>query len=42
MDLGRIYPCGVQTFRDIIEEAMVYVDKTALIYKMVRNTSMCF
>lgn len=24
---GRIYPVGVQTFSDIIEEGMVYVDK---------------
>lgn len=28
----RIYPVGVQTFSDIIEEGMIYVDKTALIY----------
>lgn len=42
MDLGRIYPCGVQTFSDIIEREMVYVDKTALIYKMVKKYKYVF
>ena len=42
MDLSRIYPCGVQTFSDIIEEGMVYVDKTALIYKMVKKYKYVF
>ena len=32
----RIYPVGVQTFSDIIEEGMIYVDKTALIYNMAK------
>ena len=31
----RIYPVGVQTFSDIIEESMIYVDKTALIYNKI-------
>ena len=33
----RIYPVGVQTFSDIIEEGMIYVDKTALIYNMAKK-----
>lgn len=39
---GRIYPVGVQTFSDIIEESMVYVDKTALIYNMVKKYKYVF
>ena len=39
---GRIYPVGVQTFSDIIEEGMVYVDKTALIYNMVKKYKYVF
>lgn len=42
MDLSRIYPCGVQTFSDIVERGMVYVDKTALIYKMVKKYKYVF
>lgn len=38
----RIYPVGVQTFSDIIEEGMVYVDKTALIYNMVKKYKYVF
>ena len=29
------YPIGVQTFKDIIQTGSVYVDKTAVIYRMV-------
>ena len=42
MELNRIYPCGVQTFCDIMEEGMVYVDKTALIYNMVKKYKYVF
>ena len=42
MELNRIYPCGVQTFSDIMEEGMVYVDKTALIYNMVKKYKYVF
>ena len=38
----RIYPVGVQTFNDIIEEGMIYVDKTALIYNMAKKYKYVF
>lgn len=37
MARDRIYPAGVQTFSDIIEQGMVYVDKTDLVYRMVKK-----
>ena len=37
MAQDRIYPAGVQTFSDVIEQGMVYVDKTALMYRMVKK-----
>ncbi len=42
MAVERIYPAGVQTFSDIIEEGMVYVDKTALVYNMVKKYKYVF
>lgn len=38
----RIYPAGVQTFSDIIEQGMVYVDKTGLMYRMVKKYKYVF
>lgn len=38
----RIYPAGVQTFSDIIEQGMVYVDKTALMHRMVKKYKYVF
>ena len=35
------YPIGVQTFEKLRQESFVYVDKTALMYKMV-NESSCY
>ncbi|MDO5342892.1 MAG: ATP-binding protein [Bacteroidia bacterium] len=35
------YPIGTQTFSKIIEEGMVYVDKTALIYQLAQK-NICF
>ena len=35
------YPIGVQTFEKLRQEGFVYVDKTALMYKMV-NESSCY
>ena len=35
------YPIGVQTFEKLRSEGFVYVDKTALVYKMV-NESSCY
>ena len=36
------YPIGIQTFSEIIENKMIYVDKTDLIYKMVNGTKYNF
>ena len=35
------YPIGTQTFSKIIEEGMVYVDKTALVYQLAQK-NICF
>lgn len=42
MPQDRIYPAGVQTFSDVIEQGMVYVDKTALVYRMVKKYKYAF
>ena len=42
MARDRIYPAGVQTFSDIIEQGMVYIDKTALVYRMVKKYKYVF
>lgn len=39
---NRKYPVGIQNFEKIREDGYVYVDKTALIYKMVRTGSYFF
>ena len=31
------YPIGIQTFSNIIKEGYIYVDKTALVYKMANE-----
>ena len=31
------YPIGIQSFSQIREDGYVYVDKTALIYDLVKN-----
>ena len=36
------YPIGVQSFEKLRTEGFVYVDKTALIYKMVTEGTTCF
>lgn len=39
-DMGnRIYPIGIQNFEKIRKEGYVYVDKTALMYKLVKSGS---
>ena len=38
----RIYPVGIQTFSEIIEEKYLYVDKTALIYDLVHQGKYVF
>ena len=34
---NRIYPIGIQNFEKIRKEGYVYVDKTALMYKLVKS-----
>ena len=42
-DMGnRIYPIGIQNFEKIRKEGYVYVDKTALMYKLVKSGSYFF
>lgn len=36
------YPIGIQDFKSIIEDGYVYVDKTALVYNMVKNGKIYF
>jgi len=38
----RIYPIGVQNFEKIRKDGYVYIDKTALIYRLVRSGSYYF
>lgn len=38
----RVFPIGEQVFENIINRQMVYVDKTALIYRMVTTNSKYF
>lgn len=33
------YPVGIQTFSEIITDKYLYVDKTALIYNLVKRES---
>jgi len=42
MEITRRYPLGIQTFEKIINENMLYVDKTELIYKLVQSYSYVF
>ena len=34
---NRLLPIGIPTFRTIIEGGYLYVDKTELVYELVRN-----
>ena len=36
------YPIGIQTFEEIIREGYVYVDKTALVYRLVSEGKIYF
>ena len=36
------YPVGIQTFGQIIEQGYVYVDKTALVYRLVTEGKIYF
>ena len=39
---NRIYPIGIQNFEKIRKDGYVYVDKTALIYQLVKSGSYYF
>ncbi len=39
---GRKYPLGIQTFENLIKGNYVYVDKTALVYRLVHEMKYCF
>ena len=36
------YPIGIQTFEQIIQDGYVYVDKTALVYELVKGSKIYF
>jgi hypothetical protein len=36
------YPIGIQTFANIINEGFLYVDKTALVYKLANDSKYYF
>lgn len=38
----KIYPIGIQNFEKLRKEGYFYIDKTALIYKMVKTGSYYF
>jgi len=42
MEITRRYPLGIQTFEKIINENMLYVDKTEQIYKLVQSYAYVF
>ena len=42
MELKRKYPVGIQNFEKLREDGFLYVDKTALIYQMVKSGSYFF
>jgi hypothetical protein len=39
---GMKYPLGIQTFSKIIEDDMLYIDKTAIIYDLIQQGSVYF
>ena len=39
---NKIYPIGIQNFEKIRREGYVYIDKTALVYRMVKTGSYYF
>jgi AcrR family transcriptional regulator len=41
-EIDVLYPIGVQDFKEIREKGMVYVDKTNLIYKLVKTSKYTF
>ena len=39
---AKKYPIGIQSFEDIIDGGYVYIDKTALVYKLVTEGKVFF
>ena len=39
---SKIYPIGIQNFEKIRKDGYFYIDKTALIYKLVKTGSYYF
>ena len=39
---GRKFPIGIQSFAKLREEGFLYVDKTALMYKLAQAGNPCF
>ena len=37
-----IYPIGIQTFSNIIEDGFVYVDKTDMVYSLAKEGKVYF
>lgn len=42
MEYKRKYPVGIQNFEKLREDGFLYVDKTALVYQMVKSGSYFF
>ena len=41
-DMGKLYPVGIQNFEKIRRDGYCYIDKTALIYQLVKTGSYYF
>ena len=39
---NKIYPIGIQNFEKIRQDGYFYIDKTALVYRMVKTGSYYF
>ena len=39
---GKIYPIGIQNFEKIRKDGYFYIDKTALVYQLVKTGSYYF
>ena len=37
--MNRLYPVGIQNFEKIRKNGYIYVDKTALLYQLVKTNS---
>ena len=40
--MSKLYPIGIQNFEKIRKEGYVYVDKTAMIYQLVKTGNYYF